>query len=238
MKDYSIKIYIANESDTVDSICERFHITKQLLYIFNPLLKNKVKISNIPIKIPYSPSEETETERKAVDNCPKTKTQPEETKVEIAPEKLKEKDLRCSLLPFVVLVGQCKEAILIKAFLPSIYESYEKSNLLWLRRSLSRLCNDEKIIAETENYYRTLMNFDDILSQEDENAISEHLKKLSAHAERIRSFCPETYRDFFSDFNDFCIQYFIHIKMENYSAANDIYMKIAEKLDLKISVIG
>lgn len=66
MDDYSVKIYIANESDTLDAISEKFNIDKQLLIIFNPLLKNKYKLTNLPIKIPYKkemPSEETKEKR-------------------------------------------------------------------------------------------------------------------------------------------------------------------------------
>ena len=66
MDDYSVKIYIANESDTLDAISENFNIDKQLLIIFNPLLKNKYKLTNLPIKIPYKkemPSEETKEKR-------------------------------------------------------------------------------------------------------------------------------------------------------------------------------
>ena len=52
MDDYSVKIYIANESDTLDAISEKFNIDKQLLIIFNPLLKNKYTLTHFPIKIP------------------------------------------------------------------------------------------------------------------------------------------------------------------------------------------
>lgn len=62
MDDYSIKIYIANENDTLDTICEKFNIDKQLLIIFNPLIKNKIKLTNLPIKIPYK--KETSSEKR------------------------------------------------------------------------------------------------------------------------------------------------------------------------------
>lgn len=57
MNDYYIKIYVPNETDSIDSICDKFNISKDLLFIFNPLIKHKVKISNIPIKIPYNTNE-------------------------------------------------------------------------------------------------------------------------------------------------------------------------------------
>ena len=57
MNDYYIKIYVPNETDSIDSICDKFNISKDLLFIFNPLLKHKVKISNFPIKIPYRTNE-------------------------------------------------------------------------------------------------------------------------------------------------------------------------------------
>ena len=239
MKDYSIQIYIANEGDTVDSICERFHITKQMLYIFNPLLKNKVKISNIPIKIPYlQPVEKAEEDRAAEKKCPVASSQGEEKQQPVPSVEDKKQDIRCLLLPFVVLIGQCKEALLIKQFLPSLYKSYEQSNRTWLHRSLSGLSDDQNVVSEAENYYATLMAFDDVLSQEDETAIGEHLKHLSDLSERIRSLCPEKYRKLFSEFHDFCIQYFIQVKMENYTAANEAYLKIVEKLNLEIAVVG
>lgn len=53
MNEYKIKIYVANEEDTLDSICESNQIEKNILLIFNPLLKNKKSIKNLPIKIPY-----------------------------------------------------------------------------------------------------------------------------------------------------------------------------------------
>ncbi len=53
MEKYKIKIYVASESDTIDSICQKHEINKNLLLIFNPMLKNKQSIKNLPIKIPY-----------------------------------------------------------------------------------------------------------------------------------------------------------------------------------------
>ena len=53
MEKYKIKIYVASESDTLDSICKKHDINKNLLLIFNPMLKNKQSIKNLPIKIPY-----------------------------------------------------------------------------------------------------------------------------------------------------------------------------------------
>ena len=53
MKNNKIKIYIADEKDTLESVCQKFNIQKHILLIFNPLLKNKTKLSNTPIKIPY-----------------------------------------------------------------------------------------------------------------------------------------------------------------------------------------
>ena len=53
MNDYYIKIYVPNETDSIESICDKFNVTQNLLFIFNPLLKHNVKISNFPIKIPY-----------------------------------------------------------------------------------------------------------------------------------------------------------------------------------------
>lgn len=53
MNEYKIKIYVANEEDTLDSICEANQIEKTTLLIFNPLLKNKKSIKNLPIKIPF-----------------------------------------------------------------------------------------------------------------------------------------------------------------------------------------
>ena len=41
MNDYYIKIYVPNETDTIDSICDKFDISKDLLFIFNPLLNIK-----------------------------------------------------------------------------------------------------------------------------------------------------------------------------------------------------
>lgn len=53
MEKYKIKIYVASETDTIDSICQKHEINKNLLLIFNPTLKNKQSIKNLPIKIPY-----------------------------------------------------------------------------------------------------------------------------------------------------------------------------------------
>ncbi len=53
MEKYKIKIYIADETDTIESICKKHEINKNLLLIFNPMLKNKHSIKNFPIKIPY-----------------------------------------------------------------------------------------------------------------------------------------------------------------------------------------
>lgn len=53
MEKYKIKIYVASETDTIDSICKKHEINKNLLLIFNPMLKNKQSIKNLPIKIPY-----------------------------------------------------------------------------------------------------------------------------------------------------------------------------------------
>lgn len=73
MDEYQIKIYIANENDTLDTISEKFNIDKKLIIIFNPLLKNKYKLSNLPIKIPYKKEEsrvitEVTEEKKEDDN--------------------------------------------------------------------------------------------------------------------------------------------------------------------------
>lgn len=48
----SIKIYIANETDTIASVCEKFQISKQTFNIYNPIYRNKIKLANHPIKIP------------------------------------------------------------------------------------------------------------------------------------------------------------------------------------------
>ena len=53
MDNYLVRIYIANENDTLDTISEKFNVDRQLIIIFNPLLKNKFKLTNLPIKIPY-----------------------------------------------------------------------------------------------------------------------------------------------------------------------------------------
>lgn len=70
MKNNKIKIYIADEKDTLDSVCQKFNIQKHILLIFNPLLKNKTKLTNTPIKIPYI-NEENENRNKEEIKCNK-----------------------------------------------------------------------------------------------------------------------------------------------------------------------
>lgn len=55
----TIKIYIANENDTIESICEKFSIDKYTFNTLNPIYKNKVKLANFPIKIPIYPKRES-----------------------------------------------------------------------------------------------------------------------------------------------------------------------------------
>ena len=66
MEQNKIKIYIADELDTINRVCEKFNISKQVLFIFNPLLKNKSKLTNIPIKIPYTKEENDKKESQTV----------------------------------------------------------------------------------------------------------------------------------------------------------------------------
>lgn len=61
MNQYLFKIYVPSEDETIESISEKFNIDINNLYLFNPLLKGKVKIANMPIKIPYIKKEETIT---------------------------------------------------------------------------------------------------------------------------------------------------------------------------------
>lgn len=58
MVNYQIKIYVASEEDTPETIMEKFQIDKVLFYILNPMVKNKKSITNIPLKIPYFEEEE------------------------------------------------------------------------------------------------------------------------------------------------------------------------------------
>ena len=46
-----VSLYVVQENDTIESICEKFKIDKETLFRYNPLLKTKLLHQGMPLTI-------------------------------------------------------------------------------------------------------------------------------------------------------------------------------------------